>query len=565
MLLLALAPAVAMAARHPRLVSVENTRCTTCHAEKTRGTTVHPPAAEDCTTCHEMTIAPSGTTVALAEEEPALCVGCHDDKAAAAEGELPSPHAPVTDSCLDCHDPHATDTPHLITADSVPELCTGCHDPGDLEGPHGGVLPRNARCTACHLPHGGPNPKLLRAAGQHPPFAEGSCDACHRKPLGPRMRLRGRIGRICSSCHGDLTEGSTVTHPALDRRRNRRQCVACHDPHMSDVEPLLRAEGPALCASCHPGEAKAATGDGGHAPAAEACTTCHQPHAAARRYLLDDAPPELCLGCHDADDLRAPHLGADPESLTCTDCHTPHGSDNPKLLAANLHPPLLDGCDTCHEGAYDRLEADGGSELCLACHDDIGEAAAAAKVPHPAMELARCADCHNPHASPQEHLVKEPAGGECLACHDDMGPREGETAHGVITLIGCRACHEPHGGQRPRLLRAEGDALCLACHDASHAPARGSSQPVTVLGRFEVPAHAARRMAVVELTDGKGHPVSGHRAVGPPTRQEVERAETTFTGTLGCLTCHDPHRGRYRLLRWDAESPFAACSHCHPK
>ena len=51
------------------------------------------------------------------------------------------------------------------------------------------------------------------------------------------------------------------------------------------------------------------------------------------------------------------------------------------------------------------------------------------------MEMARCADCHNPHASPQDKLLVAPGGGECTTCHDDKAPGENEVAHGIISHV----------------------------------------------------------------------------------------------------------------------------------
>ena len=181
----------------------------------------------------------------------------------------------------------------------------------------------------------------------------------------------------------------------------------------------------------------------------------------------------MCLGCHDAADasLGKKHLGAKLDSLACTSCHTPHGAGNPKALARYLHPPVTEGCDACHQGSASKLVEDGNPPLCLTCHEDVGNAAKAAKVPHAAMEAARCVDCHNPHASPQQRLVKAPAGAPCLACHTDQAAGAGESAHGAITIVGCQSCHEPHGGSRPKLLRAEGNDLCLGCHRTPGASA----------------------------------------------------------------------------------------------
>jgi len=561
----------AQAARHPRLVSVEGAKCSSCHGKLLRGmSSVHLPAAGDCLACHDAKITAEGTTMSLNETGNALCLACHDGMARAAEGSLAAAHAPVTDSCLNCHDPHGTRVEHLLVED-IPGLCLGCHDVAELQARHGNQLSSSIDCRSCHEPHGNDVPQMLLGTNQHPPFGEGECVSCHRKPFAGRVRLVARGAKVCTSCHGEIVRPDAASvHPALDRTRNRKVCVACHDPHMSANAALTREAGPVLCATCHPGIVRAATGAAGHAAAAEDCTTCHRPHDSDQPRLLTGALPGLCLDCHDGEDeqLRSAHLGAVMGNLACVSCHTPHGDGNEHLLASTIHPPLLEGCDTCHEGAADRLGEDGGSQLCLACHDDVGETAARAAFPHAALEMAPCTECHNPHASAQTHLVKAPGGQECVGCHDDMAPGPGEVAHGVIGLLGCRACHEPHGGSRKKFLREDPDALCLGCHDRDHAPEPGSTEPVKVLGRFEIPADTARIMASLVLSADKtrNHPVLGHRVTGLPTGEELARNDARFEGELSCLSCHDPHKGPSRLLlRWGARSTFEACLQCHPK
>ncbi len=292
----------------------------------------------------------------------------------------------------------------------------------------------------------------------------------------------------------------------------------------------------------------------------------HQGRIEAGRLLLSAtsaAPPA-------AGDLVSAHLGADLARLDCMSCHSPHGAGRPSLLAEHLHAPLEDGCDTCHDGRFDELIEGGGTELCILCHEDVVEDAAAASVPHGALELGSCTECHNPHASAQEKLVKAPGAGPCADCHDEQIPGDGEVAHGVIELVGCRACHEPHGGENEKLLRQSGSDLCLACHDAGVVRVEAGATRVALAGRFDVTAAAARSIRAVLLSrDGQhDHPVAGHRTLGMPTEAEIRGAnvETTFQGELSCLTCHDPHKGRSRqLFRWQAASTAEACRACHLK
>lgn len=558
---------------HPRLVSVDAARCTVCHDDLVDKAVVHAAAADDCTTCHEFSTSESGTRVALADAEPQLCVMCHDGLEAAAGGVLETPHYPVTESCVTCHDPHSSDEARLLHA-RIPELCSACHDVEDIGESHGGQLTESTDCAQCHEVHGSSRPRMLSGEHRHAPFADGDCEGCHRAPFGSRIRLRARGERLCEACHGDVAAAERetgVVHPALRGERGRAGCLSCHDPHMAAQSGLLREPGTELCRGCHDRIVQQATAETGHPPAAEDCTNCHQPHAAAEPALLDAPPAELCRACHDAADaeLVGAHLGADLETLECTQCHTPHGTGHEKLLAENLHAPVVDGCDTCHEGAWNEVMEDGESSLCLMCHDDIGEAAAKAAVPHAAMEVARCADCHNPHASPNDRLVKLAGGEVCTQCHDDKVAGPGEFAHGVIDMIGCQACHEPHGGEHGGLLRVQGDDLCRSCHDSQlmAIPDEGTAE-VEILGRFLLPADLAKRMAVLSLSaDGQeGHPIASHRVAGTPSKEELKRGDTDFAGELSCLTCHDPHKARSeRLFQWNAGSRMEICVRCHKK
>ncbi len=567
---LVLAPSArATAAAHPRLIDVDTAKCVGCHDKMwDHDATLHPPVADDCTTCHELAIAEGGTEVTLMEEGTALCLICHDEVSAAVAGELEAPHFPVTDGCGNCHEPHASREPGLLTGPLV-EVCHSCHQAADLEGPHDGQLTATANCSACHQPHGSQNPQMLAGRVLHSPFSSGSCKGCHRPPFADQVRLRSRREDLCTACHREFSQpaGGSL-HAALQGDRLKAGCLSCHDPHMSLHSGLLLAAGAELCGSCHAEVVTAATADGGHSPAADDCLSCHRPHEADEPRLLSEPAGELCARCHDPGDeeLIRTHLGADLGTLTCTGCHTPHGSDHPALLARYLHDPVTMGCDTCHDETHDRF-LDEVNAICLMCHEEVGETAAAAAVPHAAFEMATCADCHNPHASSQERLVKAPGAGACTDCHDDQLAGEGEVAHGVIDLLGCQACHEPHGGDQPKLLRRTASELCRDCHEMGRIEVAEEATTITLLDHFEVPAELAPTLSRVRLSGGtRDHPLRGHLTLGTPTEEEIRRSGSTYTGELNCLTCHQPHKGpSRRLLRWGAVSAMEACLNCHPK
>jgi predicted CXXCH cytochrome family protein len=556
---------------HPRLVNAASPNCITCHRELVRGKEhLHAPVNDDCASCHDVQVTEAGTRMGLLTEAPDLCLTCHGDLEAAVKLELKVPHATMADACITCHEPHASNLAHLLTA--VPaELCGGCHDIQEIQEPHGGQLGSASDCTVCHAPHGTTNPGMLVAANTHAPFADGSCDACHRPPFAGRVRLQARDQRLCTGCHVDLAEppAGGSRHAALVAAPGQRRtpCLSCHDPHMSNARKLLTKSEGDLCGGCHAAIVAAARAETGHAPAAEDCLTCHSVHVAPQPHLLAEPAQAVCTGCHDVEDadLTKAHLGAELAAVECLACHDAHGSGNPHVLARHLHAPVLDGCETCHEGSADKLVENGRAPLCLACHAGVGERARTAAVPHAAMEVLSCADCHNPHASAQERLVKLPAGGECLRCHEDKSPGEHESGHGLVQRVGCQACHEPHGGSQAKLLRTSGDALCLGCHGRERPTVRAGEAEVLLLGRFPVPtAVAAAIPAVLLSADGRrGHPTPEHPVVGHVTPDPHRPSKLVFEGELSCSACHDPHKGRYKLLRWP--SRVEACLACHPK
>ncbi|MDH3254408.1 MAG: cytochrome c3 family protein [Acidobacteriota bacterium] len=120
------------------------------------------------------------------------------------------------------------------------------------------------------------------------------------------------------------------------------------------------------------------------------------------------------------------------------------------------------------------------------------------------------------------------------------------------------------------MLRAVGAELCLACHGAGGAKIDAEGGTITLLDRFQVKSDALRGqgLSILQLSaDGKNdHPVTNHRVLGTPTREELALVKTSFEGEFTCLTCHDPHKGRSaQLFRWNAEASVDVCKECHDK
>ena len=62
------------AADHPTLVDPEKTTCETCHDEVVAVRVPHPPAVDDCLSCHVFEAGEGEMSVALVESGSALCL-----------------------------------------------------------------------------------------------------------------------------------------------------------------------------------------------------------------------------------------------------------------------------------------------------------------------------------------------------------------------------------------------------------------------------------------------------------------------------------------------------------
>ena len=92
---------------HPALPAGSN--CLSCHAEKTKGQSVHFDFTQACTVCHAVTVADGKISITLVLPKEKICYTCHEkaamDKVSFMKGE-----------CVSCHDPHNSERLHLLLA-----------------------------------------------------------------------------------------------------------------------------------------------------------------------------------------------------------------------------------------------------------------------------------------------------------------------------------------------------------------------------------------------------------------------------------------------------------------
>jgi len=209
------------------------------------------------------------------------------------------------------------------------------------------------------------------------------------------------------------------------------------------------------------------------------CLGCHDgvgpmilktPHGAPGRALCSD-----CHGVHQSEDPSTENIvslkkdGPGTVFKTCAKCHTQFRQ------AQSSHSSEGRACLSCHDMWHsektvkerpipaERLLRDKTQKLCEPCHQ---RPAADFMKPyhHQASHVAnRCAACHDPHLSKNE-LRGRKIDRKCGQCHPD--------AAGPFAFVhiggkgqGCLECHQPHGSPNPHLLnRSSVRFLCLSCH-----------------------------------------------------------------------------------------------------
>ena len=103
-----------------------------------------------------------------------------------------------------------------------------------------------------------------------------------------------------------------------------RECASCHDEQAlgTMVEPQ-----PGLCYICH--EDLSERYNYLHGPVAGGyCTACHNPHSSENEKLLRLRGEELCFFCHKEEGVLGNEMHEDLDGMLCTDCHNPHGGED---------------------------------------------------------------------------------------------------------------------------------------------------------------------------------------------------------------------------------------------
>jgi len=202
------------------------------------------------------------------------------------------------------------------------------------------------------------------------------------------------------------------------------------------------------------------------------CESCHGPGSLAikgitKKLVEENLKKGKKTACNYKTLIDFNSLPAPAKSLVCLKCHTTNATFNLHEWNAGVHAVNDVSCSDCHRihsGPDLKVKPRETAEMCFKCHRDIS---AYYMLPshHPVREGKMfCTDCHNPHGTTTEKLLRMPTVREtCTACH---GEKEGPFLyeHGDLTE-NCLNCHLPHGSPNDNLLLVKPPFLCLQCHE----------------------------------------------------------------------------------------------------
>jgi predicted CXXCH cytochrome family protein len=108
LLLLLVAAMQATTIEHPGILP-KDANCSFCHANKTKGKSVHSAMTLPCTVCHLIETQGDMTTLNLFMPKETICFACHEKSAPL---QRHSPGANV--KCVECHDSHSSNRLALL-------------------------------------------------------------------------------------------------------------------------------------------------------------------------------------------------------------------------------------------------------------------------------------------------------------------------------------------------------------------------------------------------------------------------------------------------------------------
>jgi DmsE family decaheme c-type cytochrome len=247
-------------------------------------------------------------------------------------------------------------------------------------------------------------------------------------------------------------------------------CLGCHSSQAALFEKTLMGKigktkkGMFECQNCHgPGSEHVKAGGG-------------RGVGGIISFRTDDmsrTPEEnnaVCLACHEKGARTNWHGSThDERNLQCTNCHTIMTNVSRKAQLKTKYQP--DTCYQCHK--------DKRAEEYQTSHMPVrAQETQTSGLPVREGKMV-CTDCHNPHGSYTEKLLKQATINDtCYQCHaEKRGPFLWE--HPPVQE-NCLNCHDPHGSNNDFLLKISRPRLCQQCHSGGQHNSNPRNPAVTL-------------------------------------------------------------------------------------
>ncbi|BBF92406.1 hypothetical protein BLTE_10910 [Blastochloris tepida] len=306
-------------------------------------------------------------------------------------------------------------TADAAAADDVSNPAAADRAPGEGGGAAGQLIV----VAQADIPQPAPKPKKRAKAEA---AAEGHAPMVKPAPDDPEGRYY--VGsKPCETCHARLFDEFEET-------------VMGRNIKSGKVTPQGKME----CESCHGPGSGHVNGGGGRETGHIRSFRKTDP-----RFSVADANA-ACLTCHQKGEQTywsgSTHENRD---VACVDCHTVMRKTSPRFQLAKA--TVMDTCFQCHK--------DRRAQSLRTAHMPVREG------------KITCADCHNPHGSATEAMLKgDTVNDTCYTCHaEKRGPFLFE--HPPVRE-NCLNCHEPHGSMHDKLLVVARERLCQRCHTNPH-------------------------------------------------------------------------------------------------
>jgi len=247
---------------------------------------------------------------------------------------------------------------------------------------------------------------------------------------------------MCLTCHEDYDIGLSSTKHQLSTELSNPEimigCVSCHsggEIHMDDPSVdnignpanLTGIDAVSLCSKCHVvHQAMDNYGFDNHSNQEINCSKCHSVHGGKQSLLFDDHA-QFCQKCHFETINKFERRSNHPVNqgiLTCLSCHS-----FTKRQDSNLMYDLNRTCQGCHP-------ENGGPFLYE--HQIVNAHS---------IDGSGCIECHDPHGSENDYLLKQSDNNLCNQCHIEHITRNHNNLWETVwSEYRCQTCHtDIHG------------------------------------------------------------------------------------------------------------------------